>query len=429
MAYLDALNQLCQPIRARDYPHTLRPMYDLMVALGSPQRGLKAVVVAGSTGKGTTCHHLARLLRANGLQVGVYTSPHLHSFRERFVYNDVPISEEEFVTGFEIVRAAAATLPHHYSTFELATALALWWFARKQPDIVVLEVGLGGRYDAVNVVDNVLAILTRVEMEHAAMLGGSLRSIAWHKAGIIRPGGHVVTVKQSPEAFMVIEAEARQRYARLHLDGGRNLTFEGGEAVLAVAAWANLLERGLIPRRPFLPGLRFDNLPGRLEQITLKGRTLLIDGGHTPDAARRLRAEILRLTRPLQPVRVIVGMLGDKSAQSFLQQFDIPRFHVTLTQAPSHRAALPELLYAQAAYRFASLDVVPDLSAAFDQAASASEALVVIAGSMRMAAAAREHFGLLTPAEIAEAEATRAIFDGSGYLARLEQPAVMVQTG
>ncbi|MBZ0296678.1 MAG: hypothetical protein K8L99_29220, partial [Anaerolineae bacterium] len=219
MSYLDALSQLCQPIRAGEYPQTLTPMLELMAALGNPQQKLRAVVVAGSTGKGTTCYHIAQLLRASGLNIGLYTSPHLHSFRERFIYNDVMISGDAFVEAYAAVQAAMATLNHRYSTFEQATALALWWFARQQPDVVVLEIGLGGRFDAVNVVDNLLAVLTPIEMEHAAMLGGSQQSVAWHKAGIIRHEGQAITVTQSPDVLAVLEAEAHQQQAQFQIIG------------------------------------------------------------------------------------------------------------------------------------------------------------------------------------------------------------------
>lgn len=418
-AYLEALNRLCQPVRRGDYPATLRPMQDLMAVLGSPHSDLRAVVVTGSTGKGTTCHQIARLLRASGLNVGLYTSPHLHSFRERFVFNDQIISEADFVAGAEAVAAAARRLGHNYSTFEQATALALWWFARQQPDVVVLEIGLGGRWDAVNVVDNTLAVFTRIESEHAAMLGGSLKSVAWHKAGIIKPGGHAVTVKQDTEVFMILNAEARLKLARLHLTGGRNLPHDKTEGLLALAAWQNLLERGIIPRRTFQGDIRFGTLPGRLEQVSLDGQRVLIDGGHTPEAARYLHAEIIRQTGLNTPVRLIIGLLEDKDARAWLETFDSPRFNIVLTRAPGHRAAAPEMLLARYPFCYALVEIEPDLHRALEQAYSASESLVVVAGSLRTAAIARESYGLLPSAALEEARATRSLFDGTAYLSKL----------
>lgn len=418
-AYLETLNRLCQPVRRSDYPATLQPMYDLMAALGNPHKQLRAVVVTGSTGKGTTCYQIARLLRAAGLNVGLYTSPHLHSFRERFVFNDQIISEAAFVAGAEAVAAAAHRVGHTFSTFEQATALALWWFSQQKPDVVVLEIGLGGRWDAVNVVDNMLAVFTRIETEHAAMLGGSLRSVAWHKAGIIKPGGHAVTVKQDTEVFMILRAEARFQHARLHLTGGCNLPHEKAEALLPLAAWQNLLERGMIPRRTFQHDIEFGTLPGRLEKISVSGRKVLIDGGHTPEAARYLHSEITRLTGMIEPVRLVIGLLNDKDAHAYLQVFDSPRYHLVLTRAPGHRAASPKDLYLKNPFRYAMVEIEPDLNRALDQAQTAAEALVVVAGSLRTAAIAREAYGLLSAEALEEARATRALFDGAGYLAKL----------
>lgn len=424
--YMEMLNQLCQPVRRGDYPATLRPMYDLLALLGSPHERLRAVVVTGSTGKGTTCYQIARLLRGGGLNVGLYTSPHLHSFRERFTFNDQIISEDDFISAAEIVTSAVRRLGHPYSTFEQATALAFLWFARQQPDIVVLEIGLGGRYDAVNVVENVLAVFTRIETEHAAMLGGSLRSVAWHKAGIIKAGGHAVTVKQHTEAYMVLSAEARFKHARLNLTGGCNLPHEKAESLLPLAAWENLLERDLIPRRAFQHGIQFGTLPGRLEQVNMNGQRVLIDGGHTPEAARYLLSEIIRLTGASAQVRLVIGLLNDKDAGHYLQVFDSPRFHIVLTRAPGHRAALPEDLYARHPFRYAHVEVVPDLLSALAQ--MGPEPLAVIAGSLRTAAIARETFGLLPDSALDEARATRSLFDGAAYLSKLPPPA-MRQTG
>ncbi len=412
--YLDALSTLCQPIRAGDYPQSLRSMTDLLEALGSPHQGIPAVVVAGSSGKGTICHQIAQLLRTNGLNVGLYTSPHLHSFRERFVFNDSMISETDFVEGVQAVRKAARHFNHLYSTFEQATALAFWWFARQKPDILVLEIGLGGRFDAVNVVQNSLAVFTRIETEHMAMLGGSLESIAWHKAGIIQPKGYALSVQQVEEVHSVLRHEAEIKHARLEQIDDQNQ-----ENSLALAAWQNLHERGVIPDRVSKVGFTLDGLPGRLEPITIGTRTILIDGGHTPAAGRYLRHEIDRLAGESKPVRMIAGMLQDKLAHEYLSSFDSPQFQIVLTRAPGHRANQPETLPQQASFQYAKVEIIPNLEDALEQAYTAPEEFIVVAGSLRMAAAARERYGLLSEAALAEAQATRKIFEGQTYLARL----------
>jgi dihydrofolate synthase / folylpolyglutamate synthase len=412
--YLDALSTLCQPIRAGDYPQSLRPMTDLLETLGSPHRGIPAVVVAGSSGKGTTSYQIAQLLRATGLNVGLYTSPHLHSFRERFVFNDKMISEADFIEGVQEVCKAARNFNHVYSTFEQATALALWWFARQKPDILVLEIGLGGRFDAVNAVQNSLAIFTRIESEHMAMLGGSLESIAWHKAGIIQPDGYALSVEQTEAVHTVLHHEAKIKHARLEQIDDQN---QGNS--LALAAWQNLRERRVIPDRVSEMGFTLNGLPGRLEQVKIGTRTILIDGGHTPAAGHYLRREIDRLAGESKPVRMIAGMLQDKLAHDYLSSFDSPQFQIVLTRAPGHRANQPENLSQQASFQYAKVEIIPNLEDALEQAYTAPEEFIVVAGSLRMAAAARERYGLLNEAALAEALATRKIFEGQTYLARL----------
>jgi dihydrofolate synthase/folylpolyglutamate synthase len=418
--YFDALRTLVQPIRAGDYPRTLQPMRQLLAALGDPQRQYPAVVVAGSVGKGTTCHHIARLLRAADLKVGLYTSPHLHSFRERFSLNNKLISPAAFVKGARLVGSAARRFDHLYSTFEQATALALWWYAQQKVDIAVLEVGLGGRWDAVNAIPNVLAVFTPIETEHMEILGGSLQSIVWQKAGIIQPRGQAITGRQSGEAMLILQHEADYKQAVLHrLDPGEYAGQVEAASLLAFGAYRNLSEREIAPRRMLRLNAHFAGLPGRLEQVQVAGRTVLLDGAHTPGGAWSLRTAIHGLVGRSRSVRLVIGMLQDKIARKFLAAFDAPRYHIVLTQAPGHRALSADELRRQTDLRHAEVELIPDLQEALASVYQASEALLVVTGSLRMIAAARETYGLLSADELAEARQTRDIFEGPDYLARL----------
>lgn len=408
MDYSDALKIISKPIRATELPHSLDPMKRLLATLDNPEHAFPCVVVAGSVGKGTICQQIAALMNDH-LKVGLYTSPHLHSFRERFSINGNRISQAEFIAGVEIVQEAASNLDTHYSTFELATALALYWFRQQNVDIAVLEIGIGGRYDAVNAVTNTLAIITPIEREHAAMLGGTLTSIATHKAGIIQSHGYAITAPQVPEVETVLRDEAVSQQA--------SLSFEPVES-LAVAACANLMQRHII--RDYLLPLTSPpvHLPGRIEQIERDGKTLLIDGAHTPTSAQHLRAVINQFA-PNSLVQMIIGMLRDKSVQDFLAEFDSPNFHITLTQTSSHRALNADEIQQTAALHDASITIQPNLQSAIHQALQDTNALVVITGSLRMAALAREILGLLDADELDEAHITRAIFEGKDYLSRL----------
>jgi dihydrofolate synthase/folylpolyglutamate synthase len=447
-AYYHALRSICQPVRAADFPRSLEPMLALLAGLDNPQARFPSVVVAGSVGKGTTCWRIARALwdsphppsaslswRGSGnpaaqvprpegerrfagvkaeTRVGLYTGPHLHSFRERFVINGGMISHAEFIEGAKTVTEAAARLNYHYSTFELATALALWWFAQQPVNIAVLEVGMGGRWDAVNAVPNVLAVITPIEKEHLAMLGGSLQTIAWHKAGIMQPGSQAVTFTQPDTVMDILRMESERLHIRF------SDVYPDRAAIILdpvdAAAWSFTYQALAFATLNTDHPVR---LPGRIERVEVNGKSCLIDGAHTVSSALKLRQAIRDFTSETDAVRVVIGMLGDKAVHNVLEVFDEPRFHIVLTQAPSHRALSPAALNAQAHLQHASVEIVPQLAAALAQVHTTTESLFVVTGSLRMAAAARETFGLLSPEELDEARQTRAIFEGEDYLRRL----------
>ena len=409
--FYDALDGLCRPVLAADFPRPLAPMRRLLAALGDPQEHFAAVVVAGSVGKGTAAVGIANTLASPAGPIGLYTGPHLHSFRERFVIDGQRISQEAFAATAERVLAAARRLESAYSTFELATALGLLWFAQQRVGLAVLEVGVGGRWDAVNAADAALAVITPLEREHIRMLGGSLQTIAWHKAGILRPGRRAIAAPQPPAAADVLAVEA----ARL----GAELTFVPDAEALPAAAGCELAARGLAAATsaPAAGGL-FAPLPGRLEIIERGGQTLVIDGAHTPSGAARLRAQLDALAGAEAPIYLIAAMLADKDPAAFLRVFDRPGCRLALPALPGHRALPPEALRLKAGLRLARIEQFPTPEAALAAARRAPERLVVITGSLRLAAAAREALGLLTPAELAEAAATRARFEGPDYRRR-----------
>ena len=412
MTLQQALEQLCQPVRRRDYPHSLATMQALLRALGEPQRSLTAVTITGSSGKSSICHQLATLLKAQGLRCGCYLSPHMHSFRERFLLDGRIIDVGDFCAGAAIVAEAAESQPSPVSSFERSTALALWWFRQQGAQVVVLETGLGGRYDAVNALGNCLALFTGIEAEHTALLGGDLASVAWHKAGIMQPGGQAISVPQEPAVSTILQDEAARVSARLRFT----------DEPLAEAALASLIERSLAMATPAPAAAQTTFLPGRLEAVTLpEGPPLLIDGGHTAMAARLLRATIESRLRTADPgcVQLVAGFLADKDAGAWLQVFDDPRYHITLTRAPGHRAAEPQQVLAQCRLQRAQVTLEPELARALQAARATNAQLVVVSGSLRLAARARVLLGLLDAETLAEAQLTEEVFSGAGYLARL----------
>jgi len=405
-----ALEQLCQPVRRHNYPRSLAAMRALAAASGLARLDFQAIVVTGSSGKSSLSHRLAGLMRATGLDCGCYLSPHLHSFRERFLLNGGAMEPATLCEGAALVARAAEKLPETVSTFERSTALALWWFQQRGTPLVVLETGIGGRFDAVNVVDNCLALFTCIEEEHTEWLGGDLASVAWHKAGILRCAGHAISAPQTPEVRAILHAEAERVGARLQFT----------DQDLAAAAQANLVERGLLPQTPDPLKIPVPALPGRLELVSPPcGPRLLIDGGHTAEAARHLRRFIERESGRSGNVRLVAGFLADKDACAWLKVFDDPRFHITLTRASGHRSADPRKVHAACRLDRARMDVQPEFHNALRLARQSDAQLVVVSGSLRLAAQARESLGLLSAEELAEARLTAQVFGGDAYLSRL----------
>ena len=194
------------PVHKFDLAH----MRVLLGALGNPERGFRSVLVAGTNGKGSTSATLAAILRASGLKTGLYTSPHLIRINERIQLDGMAISDDDFALLHDMVCRTAerlvseGDLPWHPSFFEMLTAMAFEYFGRSRPDVVVLEVGMGGRLDATNVVEPLVSVITDISLDHQKYLGETVREIAGEKAGIIRRGGVVVTLPQMPEANDVI---------------------------------------------------------------------------------------------------------------------------------------------------------------------------------------------------------------------------------
>src|SRR5216684_2008101 len=195
---------------APSHKFDLGHMRVLLSAMNHPERAFPSVLIAGTNGKGSTAATLASILRASGLKTGLYTSPHLVRINERIRVDGKEISDDEFASLHAAVDRVAerlmerAELPWHPSFFEMMTAIAFEYFAREKVDLAVLEVGMGGRLDATNVVDPRLSVITDISLDHQKFLGNTVGEIAGEKVGIIRPGGVVVTLPQQPEANDVI---------------------------------------------------------------------------------------------------------------------------------------------------------------------------------------------------------------------------------
>ncbi len=276
--------------------------------------------VAGTNGKGSTCAFQASICGTSGLRTGLYTSPHLVSFRERIQINGIPIPEADAFEGLVRIRK----LSEHWETpptfFEILTALALDYFQRERVDVAILETGLGGRLDATNVVLPTVSVITPIGLDHRQVLGNTLAEIAREKAGIIKPNVPVVSAPQDPEVRAVLELEASKQGC--HIDWvqapweasplGLSGSFQKWNAALAVQALkaANLH----VPMETVSKGLSSVSWPGRFQRIN---ETLILDGAHNPSAARAL-AETWKTEFPHQKASLIFGAMADKDVRGVL---------------------------------------------------------------------------------------------------------------
>ena len=343
-------------------------MRALAAAIGDPQTGLAFVHVAGSKGKGSVVEMVASSLTGCGYGVGVYTSPHLVDVRERIRIGDDPISEADFIKHFNAVIAAAGVIEPEFgssSYFEVLTAMALRYFAEQAVDAAVLEVGLGGRLDATNIVTPAVTCVSQIQLEHTQILGNTLAEIAREKAGIFKPGVPALTVPQPDE---VIDA-MREVADRVELLG-----FETPEVRVA-------------------EGLARTRRHGRAELIWDNPR-IIIDGAHTRDSVGALVRAIGAHTR-YDSMVVVFGCAADKDIDGLLEEISRGADKIVFTKSSNPRAVDPELLRS----RFTALtgkmsQVEPDVKAAINTAARAlgKGDLMCVTGSFYIAGEAKKLF-------------------------------------
>ncbi|MCI8990060.1 MAG: bifunctional folylpolyglutamate synthase/dihydrofolate synthase [Lawsonibacter sp.] len=378
----------------------------LLGRLGNPQEKLKFVHIAGSNGKGSTAAMLASVLTAAGLKTGLYTSPHLWRFHERFQVDGVPIPGDELVEIAVQVLAAA----EDETEFELMTAIGMVHFLRSKCDIVVLETGLGGRLDSTNIIPPPeAAVITHIGLEHTELLGDTLDKIAAEKAGIIKEGCSVVLYEQGFDLYGLFEEICRFRYSRLALAGspvvlssgleGQTFTYRGsgpyhiallGEHQISNAAVVLetvkvLRQRGWeISEAALVRGLEEARWPGRLE-LAWNSPNVILDGGHNPQCMEAL-ARSLRGLYPEKKLLFLTGVLADKDYPAMMGEL-LPLAKEFFTITPdSPRAMSAQELADYLRGRGGRAAPCGTVREALDQALAAAEPqdVVCVTGSLYM---------------------------------------------
>jgi dihydrofolate synthase / folylpolyglutamate synthase len=378
----------------------------LLDALGRPEQRYRLVQVGGTNGKGSVSAMLAVILKAAGHRVGLYTSPHLVSFRERIRVDGEPIPEDGVVDGVEALGTLVARVDA--TMFEATTALALDHFAQEAVDIAVLEVGLGGRLDATTVGRPEVAVISRIDLDHQAVLGPTLEAIAGEKAAIIR-GGVAVSAAQAPEAERVIVARARAVGVPLLLEGrdlsvaverrgpdGQRLTCAGpgwslaglelglagsyqpSNALLAVAAARELGAAEAAIR----DGLAHARWPGRFQIFRRASGFLVLDGAHNPAGARALAASLRDVFGEV-PVTFVLGILADKDAGGIVAALAPLAHRIVLVALTSPRATTPDALRLLVPAAVRKVEIAGSPAEALERAGrGATTPIICVAGSL-----------------------------------------------
>ncbi len=389
---------------------SLDTMRALVERLGHPERRLRVLHIGGTNGKGSTAAIAAAILQASGRRVGLYTSPHLVEFRERIRVNGEMISEERMADLTE--RIQAASLGSEPTFFEATTALAFLYFAEAQVDIAVLEVGLGGRFDATNVVNPLACAITTIALDHQEHLGHTVEAIAFEKAGIIKPSVPVVMGRIAPGAAVVIRRIAAQQEASVWElgrdfsvigEGSDHFAYRGGRSIddlscalsghhqLDNAACALALLEGAqrtgitIEESAIREGLRSVTWEGRLERIE-QNPTILLDGAHNPAAAEALAEYLGAFVGPESRVILVLGMMRDKDHRGFVAPLQRLISQVIVTQASLARSSTVQELRAVLAEWRVPVHEVPRPADAVARARTlaTSRDLICVTGSLML---------------------------------------------
>ncbi|MBI4216004.1 MAG: bifunctional folylpolyglutamate synthase/dihydrofolate synthase [Chloroflexi bacterium] len=401
----------------------LRRMEWLLLLLGNPERAARGVHIVGSKGKGSVAAMVASGLMAAGYRTGLYTSPHLHSWRERIVVDGEPISPEEMVASVAEMRdAISGTRRRRYygalTTFEILTGLAFRYFRARGVQFQVVEAGLGGRLDATNVFMPEVCIFSPISLEHTAILGDTVALIAREKAGVIKPGVTVVSAPQPPEAAEVIRAVCRERDARLIIVG-REVTWRkeagnpqglsgavkglkgeyrlhlpllGDHQLENAAAAVAALEALEVRPEAIVSGLAGVRWPGRLEVLSQRP-WVVVDGAHNGASAARL-GKALQDYFNFKRLILIIGTSVDKDMVGMAAEL-APLAHTAIvTRARHPRAAGTGDLRQAFALMGRKVQQTPSVKAALAaaQAQAGAEDLILVTGSLFVVAEAREYF-------------------------------------
>lgn len=401
----------------------LATMQNILNKLGNPQNNFKCIHLAGTNGKGSVASTLSTILSTAGYKTGLYTSPHLVSFNERFCINNKNVTDADVIEAYKAVEAVN-TGERSATFFEISTAMAFYLFNKKKVEFAIIETGMGGRLDATNIINPILSIVTNISIEHKSYLGNTIAEITGEKAGIIKPKTPVITGVKQASAVSVIEEKAAEESSPLYRfrkqfkvrRGAKEGTFtyygintkwsdvetqltgrhQVDNAALALAACEILIEdnHAALTETDIKSGLKNTRWPGRLE-IVSKSPFTIVDGAHNLVAIRKL-TEYLKETFKEKEITLITGVLDDKSYNTMFKCILPVCKRVILTEAKTERSISSDKLLTAAKKLIGDVRVIKDIPEAIKHAetSSSKDDVICISGSLYVVGEAKEYFDM-----------------------------------
>jgi len=409
----------------------------MMGILGEPQKSFRTIHIAGTNGKGSTATALSSILKESGFKVGLFTSPHLISFTERIRINNIKISEQNVIALATKIRKFIDGTGLKPTFFEFVTAMTFHYFASENVDFGIIETGMGGRFDATNVIEPDISIITNIGIDHCEFLGNSISDIAFEKAGIIKPRVPVITASKNPDVIKQLSDIAAKRGSEIHIydrdfSGSllsmddRHLEFDytGHEnysnlslplsgryqllnACTAIRASELLRQNGIsIPDRTISEGLSKVKLEGRFEYVS-EDPPIILDGAHNPEAITSLSASLGNLLPGKKIIRIL-GVMNDKDIDGMIGPIIHIADSIVLTKASYERSASPQRLaetinslYESGIKSAADISSTENVKEAINLAKSrcGEDGVILITGSFYTAGEAKEllgHAGVLS---------------------------------
>jgi dihydrofolate synthase/folylpolyglutamate synthase len=396
----EAIKQSLFSLTAKGIKYDLDRICAAAVQAGNPHTAYASIHVAGTNGKGSTCAFIESVLRKAGFTTGLFTSPHISAFEERFRINGVPVSEEEWVAVYDELRVVISSF--NLTFFEATMLIGSELFRRRNVDWAIFETGLGGRLDATNILMPRVSVVTHLAMDHADLLGNTIAAVASEKLGIVKKGIPLVIAESGDaEVCRLIDETCRERKSPCAVvsagdatdvvvspagvmfsrDGIRytiRLTgrFQIINALLAIEAIART---GLvIPEETLVQGIAAAAIEGRFQQLQVRGKKVILDVGHNPDAAEALCAALDEQFKSV-PICLVAGIMADKDYPAMIARYAATARHLILTRPDTERAALAEMLarHAPDDRHTVYVDVASAVSAALER----DEEVICITGS------------------------------------------------